>query len=190
MVFDVRHIIQYLWLATGIVWLIGAFAVKQTARVQSLGSRLLQLVLGVAAFMVGFSKSFHFGLLKRHFLSDSSVVACSGLAATVLGIGLAIWARFILGSNWSSTVTVKQDHSLVQNGPYALVRHPIYTGFLLGLAGTVVALREVRGLVAFALVLVSFLLKIRIEERFMREQFGGEYAEYSRRVKALVPLVY
>lgn len=190
MAFDPKYVIQCLWLAVGIVWLIGAFAVKQTSRRQSPGSRLVQLVLGVVAFMIGFSKRFEFGILSRPFWPDSPIVIYSGLAATALGIGFAIWARFMLGGNWSGTVTVKEDHSLVKKGPYAIVRHPIYTGLLLALIGTVVVFNEVRCLITLGIVLVMFLLKISIEEQFMREHFGDEYTEYSRRVRALVPFVY
>jgi len=190
MVFDPKHLIQYLWITAGIVWLIGAFAVKQTSRRQSPGSRLVQLALGAVAFMIGFSSRFQFESITRPFLPDSPIVDYSGLMLTVAGIGFGIWARFSLGENWSGTVTVKEHHSLVMEGPYAIVRHPIYTGLLLALTGTVIAYREIRGLVALGLVLVMLLLKIRIEERFMREQFGAEYSQYCRRVKALVPFVY
>lgn len=55
------------------------------------------------------------------------------------GLLLALWSRFVLGRNWSAAVTVKQGHSLVRNGPYAIVRHPIYSGFLLALLGTAIA---------------------------------------------------
>lgn len=190
MEFDVRSTIPYLWVAVGIVWLIGAFAVKQTSRRQSPGSRLVQLALAAVAFMVGFSKSFRFPPLTRSFVHDSPPLAYFGLAATAAGIAFAIWARVWLGGNWSGTVTVKEDHSLVKTGPYAIVRHPIYTGLLLALIGTVIVFHEMRGLIAVALVLVMLLLKIRTEEQFMREQFGTEYAEYSQRVRALIPFVY
>lgn len=190
MEFDVRSIIPYLWVAVGIVWLIGAFAVKQTARRQSPGSRLIQLALAAAGFMVGFSRSFRFPPLTRSFMRDSPALAYFGLAATATGIAFAIWARVWLGENWSGTVTVKQDHSLVKSGPYAIVRHPIYTGLLLALIGTIMVFNELRGLIALVLVLVMLLLKIRTEEQFMREQFSTEYAEYSQKVRALIPFVY
>src|SRR5215467_7374098 len=148
---NVRTIIPYLWIAVGIVWFIAAFAVKRTSRRQSPGSRLVQFGLGVIAFMIGFSRRFQLGPLHHPFVPDSPALAYSGLAATFAGIAFAIWARFSLGGNWSGTVTVKQNHSLVKTGPYAMVRHPIYTGLLLALIGTVIAFREVRGLIALGL---------------------------------------
>jgi protein-S-isoprenylcysteine O-methyltransferase Ste14 len=101
----------------------------------------------------------------------------------------AAWARVTLGRNWSATITVKQDHDLITSGPYRFVRHPIYTGLLLGLAGIAVARGEWRGVLGVVLAFGAFWRKLRIEERWMREQFGGAYDEYSRRVAALIPRI-
>jgi len=100
-----------------------------------------------------------------------------------------VWARLVLGRNWSGTVTVKQEHTLVRQGPYVIVRHPIYTGLLAAGLGTAIAYGQIRGLIAVALFLLLFILKIRIEERFMREQFGDDYRIYQEQVKALIPFV-
>lgn len=186
----VKAIIEGLWAALGLVWFVGALTAKRTARVQSSGSRLLQLTFGGLAIIVGFTKPLSFDPLNRPFVPDSPTVAYVGLLLTLAGIGFAIWARFYLGGNWSSAVTVKESHSLVTHGPYGIVRHPIYSGLLLGLVGTAVAWREIRVLVAIGLVLAMYAVKVRIEEKFMDEQFGENYREYARRVKALVPFVY
>jgi protein-S-isoprenylcysteine O-methyltransferase Ste14 len=98
--------------------------------------------------------------------------------------------RALLGSNWSATVTVKQHHELIRRGPYAIVRHPIYSGFLLGVLGTALALGEVRGLVALALAFAGWYLKARNEEQFLVEQFGDAYVGYRRNVKQLIPFVF
>jgi protein-S-isoprenylcysteine O-methyltransferase Ste14 len=111
------------------------------------------------------------------------------LALTLAGAGFAIWARAYLGRNWSAIVTIKEDHRMVRSGPYALVRHPIYSGFLLALLGSALALGEVRGLVAVALAFLAWWFKSRLEEQFMEQRFGAEYAVYKRRVKALIPFV-
>jgi len=83
---------------------------------------------------------------------------------------------------------VKRDHTLVTTGPYAIVRHPIYTGLLLAFAGTALALGEVRGVLAIAIATASLWRKLRLEERWMGEQFGDAYERYRSRVPALVPL--
>jgi protein-S-isoprenylcysteine O-methyltransferase Ste14 len=163
---------------------------KRTARSQSRGSRLVQILLAASAIMIGFTSSFSFAPLTRALVPAAPAVAYTGIVLTAAGIGFAIWARVFLAGNWSSSVTVKENHSLVRRGPYALVRHPIYSGILLGLIGTAIAWREVRGAISVALIFVMLCLKIRLEEKFMAEQFGDEYRDYSRQVKALIPLIY
>ena len=105
----------------------------------------------------------------------------------MLGFGFAVWARIVLGRNWSGIVTVKEDHTLITRGPYEWVRHPIYTGILLALLGTAVTLGTVLNLVEVPVVALAFWLKMRPEERFMLETFGEQYAVYRRQVKALIP---
>jgi protein-S-isoprenylcysteine O-methyltransferase Ste14 len=191
MVFDtVRHIIFLLWLVTAAVWFLAALRAKPAVRTQSATSRALYGTLAVAAYFVGFSRLFTFGVLARPFAPASSKVAYFGLALVFVGIVFAIWARFFLGSNWSGRVSVKQDHTLVRRGPYALVRHPIYSGLLLAVLGTAIAYREIRGLIAAGMVLWLLLSKIGIEEAFMSEHFGSQYTDYQRQVKALIPFVY
>ncbi len=113
----------------------------------------------------------------------------TGFAITVCGIVLSVLARKHLGRNWSATVTIKHDHELVLSGPYAYVRHPIYTGLLLGFIGSAIALGEWRGVIAVALVTVALWRKLRVEERGMQQQFGEKYIEYSRKVAALIPFI-
>src|SRR5437588_2899159 len=116
------------WIAVGIIWLIGAFTAKPTARVQSASSRLLHMCVLGLAYVLLFTNVLRFGALGWRFIPASSGTLYTGFALTVAGLLFAIWARFFLGRNWSGTVTVKEDHTLVQTGPYAVVRHPIYSG--------------------------------------------------------------
>jgi len=186
---DLHIYIDGAWIAVGIVWLVGAARTKRTAQAQTFGSRLMHLSLAGAAFVLLFNPSLAVGPLAWRFVPDSAAIAYAGLALTIAGTGFAIWARAFLGRNWSAIVTIKQDHQMIQSGPYAVVRHPIYSGFLLALFGTALALGEVRGLLGFGLALLSWWFKSRLEENFMQQRFGGEYAAYKRRVKALIPFV-
>ncbi|HTU51330.1 MAG TPA: isoprenylcysteine carboxylmethyltransferase family protein, partial [Acidobacteriaceae bacterium] len=102
---------------------------------------------------------------------------------------LAIWARLALGGNWSSDVTVKMGHTLMTSGPYAYVRHPIYSGLLLTVLGTAIVFGEARCFLAFVLMLTGFWIKFHAEENFMEEEFGQQYSNYKQRVKALIPHV-
>ena len=110
-------------------------------------------------------------------------------ATLIIAIGLlfAVWARIHLGRNWSGSVTIKQEHELITSGPYAIVRHPIYTGLLLALIGTAMARAEWRGLLAVLIATAALWRKFRVEERWMTEQFGQQYKAYGARVPALVP---
>ena len=105
------------------------------------------------------------------------------------GLGISIWARRVLGRNWSGIVTVKQDHELIRTGPYRYVRHPIYTGLLLAILGTALIFGEWRGLIAFVIFTAAIMLKVRTEERFMDESFPEQYARYRAEVPALLPFL-
>ncbi|HEX3941106.1 MAG TPA: isoprenylcysteine carboxylmethyltransferase family protein [Acidobacteriaceae bacterium] len=185
-----HRIVIGLWLTIAAVWLVGAFTAKPAERRQSAGSRGLHMVFAIVAYVIGFSKGLEHTALARKFVPPSQVVVAVALLFVIAGIAFAIWARFALGRNWSGQVTIKQDHTLILRGPYTIVRNPIYSGLLLAMLGSAIAYREFRGLIALGLVLVLLLFKIRIEERFMSQRFGEQYAAYKRQVKALIPFVY
>jgi protein-S-isoprenylcysteine O-methyltransferase Ste14 len=128
-------------------------------------------------------------VLGERFLPMAAWPFWVGAAVTAAGLLFAVWARRHIGRNWSGIVTLKKDHELVTSGPYALVRHPIYTGLVLAFAGSAVARAEWRGVLAVVIVLWALWRKLRVEERWMREQFGDAYEAYRRRVSALIPFV-
>lgn len=181
--------VEWIWIAVGIVWLIAALASKPTARREATSSRLLHIAIMAAVYALPFCGYLRVGPLAWRFVPDSPIFAWTGLTLTAAGCAFAVWARILLGGNWSSSVTVKQDHQLIRGGPYAIVRHPIYSGLLLGLLGTALALGELRGILALVLALAGWHVKSRKEESFMVAQFGAEYMEYERKVKALIPFV-
>ncbi|HXJ92069.1 MAG TPA: isoprenylcysteine carboxylmethyltransferase family protein [Terriglobia bacterium] len=185
----IKWSIEAAWVAFCAYWFIMAFGVKRAVKRQSLSSRVLHITVGVLAYMLLFTDRFSWEPLAWRFIPDSRAWATAGALVTWAGVALAIWARTILGRNWSATVTVKQDHTLVRNGPYSTVRHPIYSGLLLAGLGTALAIGEVHSLLAVVIGLVGFRVKSTLEERFMIEQFGREYEEYQRHSWALVPFV-
>ena len=129
-------------------------------------------------------------MLPGHPMNRREALGTIGVALTAMGIAFAVWARAYVGRNWSSAVTIKVGHRLVRTGPYAWVRHPIYTGILLGMLGTALVRRQPRGFIAFLLLWLAFLVKSRMEERFMRQAFGSEYEDYSHTTGALVPRIH
>ena len=103
------------------------------------------------------------------------------------GLSFCVWARRVLGRNWSGIVTVKEGHELVREGPYRMVRHPIYTGLVLAFAGMALVDAQWRGVLAVAIGVGAFWRKLRLEERWMTEIFGQRYVEYREHTKALIP---
>jgi len=184
-----RHLFQAMWLSWVAYWWISSRNVKRTVRYESLPSRLSHVgPLAVAALLFSLPSSLA-PFLSARFLSSATWPLNVATALTATGLLFAMWARQHLGSNWSGTVTIKEDHELITGGPYALVRHPIYTGLLLALVGSALAIGEWRAVLAFALASLALWRKLRLEERLMHEQFGTAYQAYCRRVPALIPFV-
>ena len=183
-------VITYAWLVAGAVWLLSSLTAKPTVRRQSLVSRLVQMMIVGAGILLLCDKGLRVGPLALRLVPASSAASYAALLLTLGGVGLALWARFFLGRNWSGTVTVKRDHQLIRGGPYRFVRHPIYSGFLIAMVGSAIDLGHLGGFIGVLLVVVGFRLKSLTEEKFMMEQFGSEYVEYKDRVKALIPFVW
>jgi protein-S-isoprenylcysteine O-methyltransferase Ste14 len=110
-----------------------------------------------------------------------------GLAILLAATALTLWARFVLGLMWSAAPAVKEGHQLRTSGPYALTRHPIYTGLLGMLLGTMLVAGAGAWVTLFPVALILVEFKIRIEERFMTAEFPDEYPRYRKRVPQLVP---
>jgi len=178
-----------LWLAWLAYWMVAAANVKAVRRREAFVTRFGHVALSVLAAALLAWPDRWLPWLDERFLPPTMIAYWLGLLMLAVGIAFAVWARHDLGRNWSGTVTVKQDHELIRSGPYRLVRHPIYTGLLLAILGTAVAFGEWRGLLAFALLTGSLLLKLRIEERLMSESFPDEYARYRAEVPALIPCI-
>ena len=178
-----------LWLAWLAYWVFAARDVKPVRRREPWASRLLTVALTIPVALLMAAPGKWLPWLSARFLPDTMIVDWAGLLMVTAGLALAVWARTHLGRNWSGTVTVKEDHELVRSGPYAIVRHPIYTGLLLAMLGTAIILGEWRGLSALCFLSAAFLLKLRREERFMAESFPDTYPGYRAQVPALVPLL-
>jgi protein-S-isoprenylcysteine O-methyltransferase Ste14 len=177
-----------LWLAWLAYWLAAARDVKPARRRESPASRLLTIVLTIPAAVLLAVRGPWLSWLGARFLPDTMIVYSLGLLMVIAGLAFAIWARVHLGRNWSGTVTVKENHELIRSGPYAIVRHPIYTGLLLAILGTAIVVGEWRGLLAFCFLTIALVLKLRREERFMEESFPDTYPSYCAQVPALIPL--
>jgi protein-S-isoprenylcysteine O-methyltransferase Ste14 len=185
------YLIPALWLIWLAYWRISASDVKPVQRHESSGSRAAHLLpLLIAALLLWWPDHPDGGWLFSRILPPTESGFWIGALLTAAGLGLSAWARVHLGRNWSATVTVKQGHELIRTGPYARVRHPIYTGVVLAFVGTAIAVGEWRGVLAVAIETVAFARKLRLEERWMSETFGEDYRGYRARTAALIPFIW
>jgi protein-S-isoprenylcysteine O-methyltransferase Ste14 len=176
-----------MWLLWGAYWGYAARKTRKTVHRESRWGRLQHLTLFVLAVVLMNS-----GLIPSEFLNHRIVPAdvayqALGCAITALGLGWAIWARVHLGSYWSGEITLKEGHKLIQSGPYAITRHPIYTGLLTAIFGSSVAQGETRGFIAMALVFAAIIRKSSVEEELMMSQFPEDYKNYRLKVNRLFP---
>jgi protein-S-isoprenylcysteine O-methyltransferase Ste14 len=183
------YLFPAMWLAWGLYWIASARDVKTPVRRESTLSRWAHFgPLLLCGFLLSDGGRM-WPPLARPFLVQTEASFWIAAAVTAAGLLFAIWARRHIGRNWSGSVTIKSDHELITTGPYRFARHPIYTGLLIAFAGSALAVAEARGLLAFAIAFLSLWRKLKLEERYLREQFGQAYVAYSQRVAALVPFL-
>jgi len=178
--------IQFCWFAWLLYWAAMAFSTKRTLERGGFGYRLVALLLVIG--MVGAGRLFHVSSHSRLWqttLSMGVVTDCIVFA----GAAFTVWARIMLGRNWSAEVTFKQDHELIESGPYALARHPIYTGLIVMALGTAINYGRVVGFVLLFAMCGALWWKVREEERIMSSHFPNAYREYKMRVRAIIPFV-
>lgn len=179
------------WLGFVVAWAVAAMTRKRTARRAPWwggpGFRLLAIAL-IALFLrlrIGRHLDYVLGPLAGQ---ANPAAAWLGIVVCLSGFALALWARVYLGRNWGTPMTLRVGHELVTGGPYAYVRHPIYSGILIAMLGSTLA-GGVAWLVGAVVFGAYFLVSARAEEKLMLAQFPIEYPAYMRRTKMLVPFV-
>ena len=178
--------IRVIWYAVSALWLILAFRTKRTVRTSG-GIGRITVIVVVAALVL--ARPLSSSSLHNRIWAPSSTWSSVALAFVIVGAAFAVWARVTIGANWSGVVTVKEDHELIQRGPYNLVRHPIYSGLLLMGLASAVAYDEPYGFAVLAIAIVAFVPKMMLEEKLMTEQFPVQYPQYRKHVKAIIPFV-
>ena len=182
---SVSRVAGLAWVAIFVLWAILRFTTKKTVDSGTDVRARLSVWGVVLAWFLLFT-----GTLPERFLPMDPAIAYLGLALTLFGLGFAAWARFTIGRNWGDMITVQEDHKLIRKGPYGIVRHPIYSGFMLATLGTAIIRGDLGGLVSVALIVICWGYKARLEESFMIEHFGPAYDEYRKKVKGLIPGVW
>ncbi len=178
-----------LWVTWGLIWLLAApWAATTRNRQRGLPQLMhrIPILLGGALFFFNPSADQWLG---RTIIPRLPWIPWLGLGMTLAGLLFAVWARVALGKMWSGWITLKEDHVLVRRGPYALARHPIYTGLLLAILGGTLARGTVNYLLGFVLVAIALVIKLRHEEQLMTATFGPAYEDYRSHVKAIIPFI-
>lgn len=176
------------WIAWLAYWLWASRRVHATKSSEGVLSRMQHVI----PLLVGFLLIFHspaYSLVYGRWHHRPSI-GYVGLAITVTGLLFTVWGRVHLGRYWSGMVTLKEGHRLVRTGPYAVVRHPLYAGFLVSAAGSALAAATGDAAVGLALLVVAYLAKLRREEALLTREFGDEYLRFKREVPALLPFAY
>jgi protein-S-isoprenylcysteine O-methyltransferase Ste14 len=178
-----------IWIVFYAYWLLSAW--KTRSPVKRRQSRLSFFMYGFiwVAIWVIIINWFSPDFLTDRIIPDGIGYTLAGLFLTAAGLAFAVWARVHLGKNWSGMPTIREQHTLTRTGPYRFVRHPIYSGILLGFLGTAIGVGYFIVFCCVLLILVLFVIKFRMEEQFLEEEFGEEYTQYKREVKALIPYV-
>ena len=171
------------WVAFWIYWLAASVGVKagQTRATRSVAVRVA-IFLIVLLFL-------HAGGFKGHTTTKDPWLQGIGLAVFLLGLALAVWARVYLGRNWGMPMTQKVDPELVTTGPYRSVRHRNYSGIILAMIGTTIAV-SLYWLVAVVVVGGYFVYSAFTEERLMAGLFPDSYPAYKRSTKMLIPFIF
>ena len=177
------------WAAWAIYWWVAAAGTKATVRRESFASRSAHIGPLLLALVLLALPALPFLGLDTALLPRTVMRFWVGAGVTTFGLLYTVWARLHLKSNWSGIVTIKADHELITTGPYAFTRHPIYTGLLLAFLGSAIADGEVRGALAFVIAFAALWRKLRLEEKWLTQQFGAVYSEYMHRVAALIPKI-
>ena len=197
-----KYVVVFLWFVWIVSWLVAANWAKETVKAPARRSELLYRVLQGLGFAMVFMSLGQSKIYEPEPGFDATILAFLyssvwepavwlgwiAVLLTAAGLGFAWWARMHLGELWSSSVTRKQDHKVIDTGPYGIVRHPIYTGLLLATFAVALTSGRLIAVIGLIVVMAAIWVKARLEERFLREELGGEaYAAYAKRVPMLVP---
>lgn len=186
-----RSLIGIFWLIFIVYWIVAAIGAKRTlSRPNWRREGGLRLAIIIIFLLVLRTPLFRHGLreARSYMVTTDARLAIAGVVLCALGIGLAIWARAYLGRNWGMPMSRKEQPDLVTTGPYAYVRHPIYTGIILAMLGSAIG-ETLFWLIPLVFGSAYFIYSAKAEEKNMVLEFPGQYPAYQQRTKMLIPFL-
>jgi len=179
-----ERILIAFWLVLVVYWVIPAREVRRNKNQERARWGRSGGAIAVVLLALSRSRYLQFRPARPNAITDGlALMLCAG------GVAFAIWGRRHLGKNWSTSPLVREGHQLITSGPYAWVRHPIYTGILAGLLGTALV-GTILWWIVFVVACPVFVYRAKAEENLLVRQFRVRYPEYKKRTKALVPFVW
>ena len=180
---------QVIWIAWVVSWIAASFWSGRTAkRVTTSETWIYRIIIFAGALLIAPWTARALGESPIWQIGDYG--ACALVGVMLVGLALTWWARMQLGRLWSSAITRKEEYRLVETGPYALVRHPIYTGIITALLATAATQATLLALLGAVLIAIGLWVKARTEERFLLAELGPDaYESYRSRVPMLIPFV-
>lgn len=187
------------WDVWAVTWIIAALWTNRTIGRPGVGREIFYRLIALAGFILLLAPGIYFrhgqiqiramgGILGTQLWMAPLAVSWAMVGVVVLAFAFAWWARIHLGRLWSGRITRKEGHRVVDTGPYAVVRHPIYTGIIAAGLATMIVLGNLHAVIGAALLIIAYWIKARIEEDFLREQLGpSDYDAYRGRVAMLIP---
>jgi protein-S-isoprenylcysteine O-methyltransferase Ste14 len=182
-----RLLVTFPWCVFVVYWLVSAIKTRATREKESFASRYAVLLIEIVGFALIFNHRTGIGFLGDRVVPRNLMGPILGTVFTWMGIGLAIWARYHLAEYWSARVTIKEGHQLIRTGPYARLRHPIYSGLVLAAIGSAVVVDRWRCVFGVSLVLIGYWIKAKKEETMLTRQFGDAFREHQKHTGFLIP---
>jgi protein-S-isoprenylcysteine O-methyltransferase Ste14 len=183
-----ENVMRAVWLVWWLSWMAAALWRDRTVSSPGRQQQIVYRLLAAAGAVLLFGLYRHDVAAEVILWHTPASLAWFMVAVTAAGLLFTWWARVHLGRLWSSSVTRKADHRVVDSGPYGIVRHPIYTGIIAASIATAVVRGTLLAWLGVCSMTLGWVIKARLEERFLRDQLGTEaYDAYARRVPMLSP---
>lgn len=180
-------LIDIAWGVTFLYFIASALLTNRIKRREPWSGRILDRLLLLGGYFLLFSGVPLPVISRQHFVRPLAALQIAGVVLTYLGLPLTIWSRARLGRFWSGVVALKQDHQLIQSGPYRVVRHPLYSGLVLAAIGLALCVTTWSSLLGAAALLVCFERRAHKEDALLAAEFGAEFEIYRQQTGRLLP---